>query len=70
MIKRCCDCRHYIPHGVERNCINPYHKSNFKDSSVCALKEACADFADKEEGEDLSDYPKINLRTKRQRIRE
>ena len=47
MTKRyCCECDHYIPGGGERNCnlIIPYNKG-----AVCALKEACIRFVEREE---------------------
>ena len=45
-IKYCCDCDHYIPGGKERNCnlILPYSKG-----AVCALKEACSKFVERED---------------------
>jgi hypothetical protein len=58
------DCGYYIPGGCERNCSYPFPKRQFSDASVCALKEACENFIEKKE-EDISFYPKIDLRLKK-----
>jgi hypothetical protein len=65
MIKRCCDCGWYVPGGCEKNCSFPYPKRQFSDASVCALKEACENYKEKDEADDLSAYPKIDLRPKK-----
>lgn len=49
MIKRCMDCEWYVSGGVENNCIAPNRKIRCHNISVCALKEACDNFKEREE---------------------
>lgn len=68
MKQYCMDCGYYIPGGGEHNCSLPRAKTAYFERNVSALKDACRDFKDRDKPEDLSAYPKINLRAKR-RIR-
>lgn len=63
--KYCCDCGHYIPGGVEYNCSAG---AKINDRSVCAIKEACKMFVDREESEVVNFEPIRMRRTKRRRI--
>ena len=63
--KYCCDCGHYIPGGVEYNCSAGV---KINDRSVCAIKESCKMFVDREEKEVVNFEPIRMRRTKRRRI--
>lgn len=52
------DCGHYIAGGGEYNC---NADTRFYHRSVCALKEACERFKDKEEEKDVV-FPPIKMR--------
>lgn len=56
------DCGYYIPGGGEHNCSAPRPKGTFKDAHVCAIKEACGMFKEKEDRDDLSLYPPIIMK--------
>ena len=62
-IKRCMNCGHYIPGGSEHNC-SAAVKGEKK--SVCALKEACGLYFDREEEEQVQ-FTKIQMRKPRKR---
>lgn len=49
MVKRCMDCGWYVTGGVENNCIAPNRKIRCHNISVCALKEACDNFKERED---------------------
>lgn len=61
--KYCMDCGHYLPHGVEHNCTIGI-KTN--DRYVCALKEACESFVDREDEEAVV-FAKIEMRKPKRR---
>lgn len=63
MKKYCMDCGHYISGGVEHNCLAATKAYN---SHVCALKEACKHFIEKEEKEKMV-FDKIIMRKPRKR---
>ena len=64
MSKRyCCECGHYVPNGVEWNCLA---NDKVKTRSVCAIKEACDMFIDKTEEEKIAFAP-IRMRRKKRR---
>lgn len=69
-VSKCCmDCNYYIAGGSERNCSYPWPSRQYVRSCVCAIQEACGNFEEKTRADELSHYPKINLRTKKkQRI--
>lgn len=67
MTKYCMDCGHYVAGGKEKNCAYPWPRRQFADCTVSALKEACSNYMEKHETEDLSFYPKIDLRARRSR---
>lgn len=62
-MKYCCDCGHYIPGGVDHNC-RVGIKTN--DRYVCALKQACGQFVDKQEAREII-FPKIQMRKQKKR---
>ena len=49
-MRYCFECGHYVQGGVEHNCLNG---SKVNDKSVCAIKEACGDFIEREEQEQM-----------------
>lgn len=61
------DCGYYVSGGKEKNCSFPWHGRRLTCCTVGALKEACRNYIDKQETEDLTFYPKIDLRAKRSR---
>lgn len=63
IMKRCMHCGNYIPGGCDENC---RIRTGGRKTSVCALKEACQNFIDKEE-DPLKDYKKIDLRPRSKR---
>lgn len=63
MKKYCMDCGHYIAGGGEHNCLGAVKAY---DSHVCALKEACKFFIEKEEKEKIV-FDKIEMRKPRKR---
>lgn len=64
MSKCCMDCGYYVAGALERNCSYPWAKRQNSSSCVCAIQEACKNFTERRDAEDLSMYPPINLRTK------
>lgn len=62
-MKYCMDCGHYVPGGGEHNCSIGV---KINDRAVCALKEACKNFIEREEEESLS-FPKLDMRSRRQK---
>jgi hypothetical protein len=58
------DCDYYIAGGSERNCSYPWPSRQYNKGCVSALQDACENFEEKGDAEDLSLYPPINLRTK------
>lgn len=63
MKKYCMDCGYYIPGGNEHNCSGA---AKAYDSHVCALKEACKFFIEKEEKEKIV-FSEIEMRKPRKR---
>ena len=61
--KYCMDCGHYIPGGREQNCS---YAVKVNDKSVCALKEACEAFIERQEKENVVFNP-IRMRKPRKR---
>lgn len=61
--KYCMDCGHYIPGGGEHNCSGSVKGYG---SHVCALKEACDLFIEKEEKEKIM-FEKLQMRKPRKR---
>ena len=59
------DCGHYIPGGGEHNCESA-PKGKTSGRHVCALKEACKDFIEREEKEKMVFAP-IKMRKTRKR---
>lgn len=62
-IKRCMDCGHYIPGGPEVNCSAAVKGEK---RSVCALKEACGLYVDREEEEQMQ-FSQLQMRKPRKR---
>ena len=63
--KYCMDCGHYIQGGKERNCDNAVKMA---DQSVCALKEACDAFIEREEMEKVEFKPIMMRRPRKRKV--
>ena len=63
VIKRCMDCGHYIPGGSEINCSAAVKGEK---RSVCALKEACGAYVDREDEEQVQ-FSQLQMRKPRKR---
>lgn len=64
MAKYCMDCGNYIPGGRENNCSA---QVKITDRHVCALKEACNMFVEKEDKEAVTFAPIRMRRLKKRR---
>ena len=51
-MRYCYECKNYIPESYDVNCTFPFPKRNTNDRYVCAIKEACEHFKDKDDETD------------------
>lgn len=52
-MRYCMECGNYIPGGGEPNCSFPFPPREFSKKYVCALKEACEYFIEKDDEEEV-----------------